>query len=141
MAGARPSQYKESGGFLNNVDGVITGQRFTYQFGDNEPKRGEETKNIYSELSVKQDGASDEVTIHLYVGGGEYDDNERYFTISDDEHTLEPSEDDMAVWASSPWAAFVTSLVTNGFPESTLPEDEINYQAIVGTRARFVQVP
>jgi hypothetical protein len=31
-------------------------------------------------------------------------------------------------------------LVKAGFPESSLPEDAINFEAIIGTRVRFVQV-
>lgn len=140
MAGSRPSQFKESGGFLNNVDGVITGYEFTYQFGDNAPKRGEETKNIYMALSARQDGADDDVVIHLYAAPGEFGDNDRYFTISDDAKTLEPSEDDMTLWAGSPLAGFINSLVQAGFPESNLSEDEINFEPIVNTRVRFIQV-
>lgn len=141
MPGSRPSQFKHgSGGFLNDVDGVIVSQEFTYQFGDNEPKRGEETKNIYSALTVRQDGADEDVTVHLYVGSGEFGDNDRYFTISDDATALEASDDDMAIWGESPWAGFINSLVVAGFPDTLLPEEEISYQAIVGTRVRFVQV-
>lgn len=138
--GARPSQFKKGGGFLNNVDGVITDYQFTDEFNGEPFKAGKDPKtkkekfhSLYCVLSVRVDGADEDVTTTLFVGGA--DD----FEVSDDGHALTPAEDGRELGAGTPFAKLITSLVEAGFPETNLPEDEINYESIIGTRVRFTQ--
>ncbi len=138
--GARPSQFKKGGGFLNNVDGVISDYQFTDEFNGKPfvPGRDPKTKkerfhSLYCVLSVRVDGADEDVTTTLFVGGA--DD----FQVEDDGHTLVPAEEGRELGASTSFAKLITSLVEAGFPETLLPEDAINYEPIIGTRARFVQ--
>lgn len=139
MAGSRPTSFKKTGGFLNNVDGTIAGYEFTDVFpgSDGKPRKGAKQSDfnpLYCVLSARVDGAEDDVTTTLFVGSADE------FTIEDDGHTLTPNEDG-ALRASSEFATFIVSLVEAGFPETSLPEDRINYEAMIGTRVRFVQRP
>ena len=139
MAGARPSSFKKAGGFLNGVDGSIVDYQFTTEapWAENAKpqKKGDDAFNsLFSVVSVRLDGAEEDIQTTLWVG------NADNFEISDDGHTLTPADDSYALGASAPWSKFINSLCENGFPESNLPEDEINFEAIIGTRVRFVQV-
>ena len=161
--GARPSQYKKSGGFLNNVDGVITGYLFTDEFNGEpfRPGRDPKTKkekfhSLFTVLSVRVDGADEDVTTTLFTGG--WDD----FNISEDGQTIWDAEyetEDEAnaaeqekpgstrqIGANTAIAKFMTSLVRpvddpdNGFPEERLSDgSSTNFEPIIGTRLRFVQ--
>lgn len=138
MAGARPSGFKKGGGFLNNVDGVITGYEFTTEFpgAESRPakKSGKDDFNpLYAILKVRVDGADEDVATTLFAGSA--DD----FEIEDDGHTLTPVDDSVGLRANTDWARLLTSLVDAGFPESNLPEDRINFEPIIGTRVRFKQ--
>lgn len=137
--GARPSSFKKGGGFLNNVDGVITGYEFTTTFPGSDGKR--ESKSdfnpLYAVLSAKVDGADEGVSTTLFVG------NADSFSIEDDGKTLVPVEEGYELGANAEWSKLITSLCENGdgkFSEEDLPEDTINYEAIIGLRVRFVQV-
>lgn len=121
--GARPSSFK-SGGFLNNVDGVITG----YEFSTKGPG-GESDDWVFMRLDVRQDGADADVSTHLFMGGQDS------MEISDDGKTVTAD----GVGANTGVGKFIISLVDAGFPETDLPEDEINYMPIVGARVRFTQ--
>jgi hypothetical protein len=57
----------------------------------------------------------------------------------EDGHTLTPVEEGRELGANTAFAKLITSLVEAGFPETNLPEDEINFESIIGTRVRFVQ--
>ena len=138
--GARPSSFKKSGGFLNGVDGVISGYQFTDEFngvafvaGKDPKTKKERFHSLYTVLSVRVDGADEDVTTTLFTGGA--DD----FEVTDDGHTLSPIEEGRELGANTPFAKLVVSLVEAGFPESNLPEDVINFESIIGTRARFEQ--
>jgi hypothetical protein len=137
--GARPSSYKKGGGgFLKNVDGVITGYEFTDEFNGNpysaKPVGGKVPfHSLYALLSVRVDGADEDTTTTLFVGGA--DD----FEITDDGHTLTPVEDGRELGANTGFATLITTLVEAGFPETNLPEDVINFESIIGTRVRFNQ--
>lgn len=138
--GARPSSFKRGGGFLNNVDGVISGYEFTDAFNGvafvagRDPKtKKERFHSLYCVISVRVDGADEDVSTTLFVGGA--DD----FEVENDGHTLVPVEEGRELGASTAFAKLITSLCEAGFPDTLLPEDEINYEAVIGTRARFVQ--
>ncbi len=138
--GARPSQFKRGGGFLNGVDAVITGYQFSDEFNGKPFVPGKDPKthkdkfhSLYVSLSARVDGAEEDVTTTLFAGG--YDD----FEVSDDGHTLTPVEDGRELGGGTAFAKLITSLVEAGFPETNLSETEINYEPIIGTRVRFVQ--
>lgn len=137
MPGARPTSFKKGGGFLNQVDGAITGYEFTDEFpgGDGGKRKGKKSdfNPLYFVLSARVDGADEDVTTTMFAGSA--DD----FEITDDGHTLVPVDNDGGLRANSDLAIFINSLVEAGFPETSLPEDSINYEAIIGTRVRFEQ--
>jgi hypothetical protein len=135
--GARPSSFKRGGGFLNNVDGMITDYEFTTEFPGGGKQRGKKSSDftpLFFILSARVDGADEDVTTTLNAG------NADNFEISDDGKTLTPVEDGYELSANSALGKFITSLCEAGFPETNLPEDTINYEPIIGTRVRFVQV-
>lgn len=135
--GARPSSFKKSGGRLNGVDGVITGYEFTTVFpfqGENKPTRKSDFNSLWFVLSARVDGADEDILEPVWAG------NADNFDISDDGLTLTPVEAGFEIGANTDFGKFVASLVEAGFPETNLSEDEINYEAIVGTRVRFIQV-
>ena len=135
-ASARPSAFKQAGGgFLNGVDGVIVNNEFTTELpGGGSPKKGSDFTSLFNRLTVKVDGQDEEQTTHLFVGSA--DD----FEIEDDGATITPVEESGGLRANTNFSLFINDLVAAGFPESSLPEDQINFAAINGTRCRFVQV-
>lgn len=140
--GSRPSGFKKGGGFLNGVDGVLKDYQFTTEWPgaeDNQRsrKKGDSDFNpLYFVLTVRVDGADEDVTNTLFAGSS--DD----FTISDDGKTLDPVDDNVGFRSTSPFGKFIVSLVEHGFPEKNLPDDgePVNYEPILGWRVRFVQV-
>lgn len=137
--GARPSSFKRGGGFLNNVDGVITDYEFTTEFPGGNAKSKGSKKNpdftpLYFVLSARVDGTDEDAQTTLNAG------NADNFEISEDGKTLTPVEEGFELSANSALGKFISSLCEAGFPETNLPEDAINYEAIIGTRVRFVQV-
>ena len=148
--GARPSSHRKAGGFLNGVDGTILDYQFTDAF-NGEPWKPGKVKDkktgkikdrfhtLYGVLSVQVDGAEQPVDTHLFVGG--YED----FEVSEDGHTLIPAERNDGsfgnISANSAWSRLITSMTQNGLDENELPEDDepIQYEAIIGRRAHFVQ--
>lgn len=136
MAGARPSSFKAGGGFLNNVDAVIDGYEFTPDFPGSDGKRKNKKSDfspLYCVLTFAVDGVDEPAATTLFVGSA--DD----FEIEEDGRKLVPVDEDNGLRQNSDFYKFVDSLVKAGFPESNLPEDEINYSAIIGTRVRLVQ--
>lgn len=148
--GARPSSFKKGGGFLNGVDGTITGYLFTDEFNGEPFKAGkikdyktgkpvDKPHSLNVLLSVRADGADEDITTTLKAAG-DFDEWE----VSDDGHTLTPVEDGRELGAGTAFAKLIASLCKpedggEGFPEERLPEDSINYEAIIGTRVRFAQ--
>ena len=141
--GARPSQFKKGGGFLNGVDGQITGYQWTDEF-NGEPFKGGKDKtgkarfhSLYFVPSVRVDGAEEDITTTLFAGG--YDD----FEVSDDGLTITPHEEGRQLGQNTAFYTFINSLVKpehgDGFPEERLSEDDINYEPIIGSRVRFEQ--
>ena len=135
MAGSRPSTFKTGGGFLNNVDGTITDYRFTNEpFPGADVARKGEFRPLWCELSIRVDGSETAITQRFFAGSA--DDWE----ISADGKTLEELRDGVALGNKTDFALFLNSLVVKGFPETRLPEDTVNFEAIIGTHVRFVQV-
>lgn len=137
MAGARPSSFKAGGGFLNNVDGVLQDYEFTTEFPGGEGKKSKKKNSdftaLYFVLTVAVDGVDDPAVTTLFVGSA--DD----FEIENDGKTLTPVDETSGLRQNSDFYKFINSLVEAGFPESSLPEDEINFEAILGSRVRLVQ--
>ena len=138
--GARPSSFKKGGGFLNNVDAVIAGYHFTDEFpgqdGKSQKSGNSDFNPLFSTVSFDVDGDDEQKSQSLMAGSA--DD----FEISDDGLTLTLVEEKNGLRENTPWATFVGSLVDAGFPETNLPDDDepINYEAIIGTRVRLVQI-
>lgn len=143
MPSARPSAFKGASGILRDVDGVITGLRFTDQnplAGKGTPKPGQKKSDFHSlfaVLDVRVDGASTSSAQPLFVGSA--DD----FGITED---LKGLTGDGQLSKSSGWWIFLDSLVNpggvkgSGFDEANFPDDDENvadYSAIVGARVRF----
>jgi hypothetical protein len=164
--GARPSAFKSGKGFLNGVDGVITGYRFTDEVfvtgggGEMEPFKPGKVKGADGKLkdrfhalnfilSVLVDGAETPITQALFVGGADdWNISDGGLEIFDaqypDADTAEQAEiaDPKAakqLGANTAFSIFLKSLVDAGFPEANLPATRANFEAIIGTRARFVQ--
>jgi len=148
--GARPSSFKKSGGFLNNVVGTITGYRFTDEAPSKDGpvpfkpgkvkgpdgKLKDKFHTLYMELFARADGAKEDVSTYLFAGGA--DD----FVVSEDGLTLtDPKGAACTLGEGTSVGILVASLVEAGFPEEELPEDEnsVNYETIVGRRVRFEQ--
>jgi hypothetical protein len=142
--GARPSSFKKGGGFLNEVDALITGM--TFESGDTYPikkgpRKGEEFTPLSLTVSARVDGAEEDVSKRLLIS-----DASRFGDVSADGTTL-ATPDGQTISAFSEAGIFINSLVNpieggDGFPESRLGEDddpEITYQPVVGTRVRFIQ--
>lgn len=134
--GARPSSFKKGGGgFLNNVDGTITGYEFTDVFPSDNPKprKKSDFHSLYCILSVRVDGADEDVSTTLFVGSADE------WEIENDGHTLVPNEEGQEIGQNTGFGKLLSSLTEANFPEAALPEDEFNWEAIIGTRCRFVQ--
>lgn len=135
--GARPSSFKKGGGFLNNVDGIIADYQFTTEFpggGGGKRKKNPDFTPLYFVLSARIDGADEDAQTTLNAG------NADNFEISDDGKTLTPVEEGFELSGNSAVGKFIASLCEAGFPETNLSETEINFEPIIGTRVRFVQV-
>lgn len=131
---------KGGGGFLNNVEGVITSYQFTTNpdFGTERPakeaKEGDITK-LWFALTVLQDGGKPETT-HLDAGGADE------FVISDDGQTLTPISEATMLWGGTAFLKFYASLVEGGLtePADPAPGEPLTFEHINGVRARFIQV-
>src|ERR1035437_3515836 len=141
---ARPSSFKKGGGFLNEVDALITGLTFevgdTHQIGKGKKRAGEDFTPLSLTVMARVDGAEEDVSKRLLIS-----DASRFGDVSADGTTL-ATPDGQAIAASSEAGIFINSLVNpteggEGFPEDRLMEDdtEVSYQPVVGTRVRFVQ--
>jgi hypothetical protein len=109
------------------VDAVITGIEFT-----TDPPFKNDGEYVYAILSARVDGADEDSTSSFFVGSAD--------EWEIDGTTLTPSSDGQGIGASTGWGKFLDSLIENNFPETLLPEDEFNWDAIIGTRVRFTKV-
>jgi hypothetical protein len=120
------------GGFLNNVDGKITG----YEFTTCPPNSKDESEWVYLVPSILIDGASDEVTQHFFLGAAEN------YEISKDGQTLS-ADGGVSVGGKTPAVRLIKSMLANGLDESLLPDlgagDDLELSALVDRRYRFFQ--
>jgi hypothetical protein len=130
---------KQGGGFLNGVDGRITDYEFTDKFNGEDFVPGkvngkDKFYSLFCVLSVRVDGADEDVTTTLFTGGA--DD----FEVSEDGHVLTPNQDGYQLGAGTPFAKLVQSMEKAGHP-GTQTDDEavIDFTPIIGKRYRFVQ--
>lgn len=137
--GARPSSFKGGGGFLKDVDGTIRDYTFTDEFNGvpfvpgKKPDGNPKFHSLFGVVEIQVDGADETVSQHLFVG------NADDYEISEDGKTLVPHADDQQFSKSAGFSRLLASLVEAGFPEESLPEDEFNFEAIIGARVRFGQ--
>ena len=125
---------RAGGGFLNNVDGVVTGYAFTAC----PPRSRQAGEWVYLVPSIRVDGSEEDITQHLFLGAVE-----RY-EISEDGQSLTMVDGaPVTIGAKTPAGRFLASLITQGFPEARLPDLEqgeaLSLEAMIGTRLRFVQ--
>src|ERR1035437_1764952 len=142
--GARPSSFKKGGGFLNEVDALITGM--TFESGDTYPikkgpRKGEEFTPLSLTVMARGDGADGDVSKRLLIS-----DASKFGAVSADGTTL-ATPDGQTISAFSEAGIFINSLVNpveggDGFPESRLGENddpEITYRPVGGRGVRFIQ--
>lgn len=144
MAGARPSSFKKAGGFLNGVDVEIIGYRLTDEFLGEPFKAGkfkgsdgklvDKPHALFAELAVRVDGADEDTLVPLKVSN-QFD----QWEVSSDELSMTPAEDGQALSQSAAFQKFIGSLCEAGFDENLFPEEEFNWEAMIGTRVRLVQ--
>lgn len=123
---------KQGGGFLNNVDGTITGYEFTAV-----PPNGKEGGEwLYFVPTIKVDGADEEVSQHFFLGAAED------FEISKDGQSLS-RDGGVSFGAKTPFGRLLMSMLANGLDESDLPDleggDDMELSALVDKRYRFIQ--
>jgi hypothetical protein len=109
------------------VDAVITGIEYT-----TDPPFKNSGEFVYAILSARVDGADEDSTSSFFVGSAD--------EWEIDGTTLVPASEGQGIGASTGWGKFLDSLIENNFPETLLPEDEFNWDAIIGTRVRFTKV-
>ncbi len=140
--GARPSTFKKGGGFLNNVDGKITGYQFTDEFNGEAfvPGKDKAGKDKFHSLnfvlSVRVDGATEDVTTTLFAGG--YDN----YDVSEDGLTLTaPDGGECGIGANTALGKFVTSWCAAAGTEDDFDDDpnSVNFEPMIGRRIRFIQ--
>src|ERR1035437_5599071 len=141
---ARPSSFKKGGGFLNEVDALITG--LTFESGDTfqvkkGSRKGEDFTPLSLPVSARVDGAEGDGPKRLLMS-----DATRFGEVSADGTTL-ATPDGQTISAFSEAGIFINSLVNpveggDGFPESRLGENddpEITYRPVGGRGVRFIQ--
>ena len=131
---------KGGGGFLNNVDGLITAFRFT-----TDPDFGGKTFDaskakmlkLWAAVTVLVDGSTKPETVHLDAGDSDG------LVISEDGQALTPATEEAMLWGNTPFMKFYESAVNapNGITDVEPEEDgTLNFGGLVGVRTRFVQV-
>lgn len=140
--GARPSTFKRGGGFLNNVDGTITGYQFTDEFNGEAfvPGKNSDGKpkfhGLNFVLSVRVDEATEDVSTNLFAGGF---DN---YDVSEDGLTLtNPEGGPCFIGSNTALGKLLDSWVAAAGHENDFDDDpdSVNFESLIGRRARFIQ--
>lgn len=139
----RPSSFSRGGGgFLNGVDATITGLDFVvnpiaYEIKQG-ARKGEDFQPVNLVASFRVDGASEDVSKRLLVGG-----IADFGGVSEDGSTLDIGGGRFSTKSEA--GLFVDSLFSptgggEGFPEDRISEDatSLNLQPVLGTRVRLV---
>jgi len=145
--GARPSSFKQGGGFLNGVDGVISDYTWTDEFNGKPFEAGkikgsdgksiDKPHSLNLALSVRVDGADEDTTTTIKAAG-DFD----AYEVSEDGHVLTAADGgECNISANSATGKLLASLIQAGFPETLFSdnEDSIDLTPMVGTRVRFIQ--
>lgn len=141
--------FSTGGGELNGVDGAFSDYEWTGEFyikdGNGQVRQRDPKKRapLYFNLHVVKDGSSGPVIRSIYAGAIDE------WNISDDGKTLEPTlGPDQMLWGGTEFATLITSAVEKGIiSASELPDPEthpgvpINFEFLMGRRARFGYVP
>src|ERR1700676_2655723 len=147
--GSRQSRFKKGGGFLDQVDCVITGYEMTDSFAGKpyvpgkmkDLKTGKSVDKPHSlncQLSVRVDGAEEDTTAMLRVAKN-FDD----WAISDDGHTI-TQEGETALGSSSQWGKFIQTWeakAEQGAESDEFDDNAFKYTPIIGSRVRLIQRP
>jgi hypothetical protein len=145
MASARPSKFA-GGGMLRGTDGVILDVQFSDLLADGskpKPKAGKPGvkpfHSLFANLTIQEDGQDKVTTQSIFAGGA--DD----FEVAFDGRGVVSAEEggNKAFGKSSGWYTFMQSLCNpingEGFDENNLPEEDLDFSAIIGARCRFDQ--
>jgi hypothetical protein len=153
--GARPSSFKKGGGFLNGVNATIVSYAFSDEFNgepfkpgkikDKSGKMIDKPHSLNCLLKVRVDDADDDTPTTLKVAGKFAD-----WAVSEDGLTITPVDENgdpaegRNLSANAAFSKFIASLVKptdggDGFPEERFPEEEFNFEAMIGTRVRLIQ--
>jgi hypothetical protein len=139
----RPSLFrKNTGGRLNGVEGTITGYELTTVFPFGEGKSKFEGTPIYAVLTVRPDGADEDIIEPLKAG------KEEDFTINDDCLSLTPANEGQGIHPSSKFGKFLAGMIENSkdlLTEEDLgftnwPENRLDFSRMIGARVRFTRV-
>ena len=134
---ARPTGFKEAGGFLNGQDATLLGITFS-------AKESDKGNWLFATVGVQPDGGEPVELFPMLVG------NADLFTIGDNGYTLTPNGEGEAYRLSkqSDFARFVIELLAAGFPQSATElfysnssEDVMDFRAVNNWRVHFIQVP
>jgi hypothetical protein len=128
--------FRKGGGFLSNVDGTIQDYQFTDEFNGEPFKAGKNAKggdkfhSLFGFLTVRVDGASEDVTVNLFAGG--FDDYE----VSEDGYSVDRQ------LGNGAFSTFIESMVEASaeLGEKLEALGGLNFQPIIGARVRFIQV-
>lgn len=147
--GARPSSFRTGGGFLNDVDGIISNYQWTDEF-DGQPwapgkikfdgKTMDRPHSLNMLLSVRVDGASEDTTTTIR-GASNFDE----FDVDETGRILTSADGGpCALSGKSGVGKFIASLCDASdhfFPEDRFDDNpnQIDLSPMVGTRVRFTQ--
>lgn len=130
-----PTTFKAGGGLFDDVDATI--KKVRYSADAPEGYTAQNGNPIFANLTILIDGAEDEVTQSISLGGKSGDN----FTVINDGEGLEPQNDDAGISDKSKWAMLIASLVNEGFPGDRLESEDFTPVPMEGCRVHFNRVP
>lgn len=122
----------KGGGFLNNVDGTLVDYEFTNTF----PGQSETPDELYVVLTVRPDGADEEVQTTLRFGSAQF------LRVQDSHTVINPEGNVARFWDKSDGYHFLESLEKVGVADGGIDESDpsiIALTGLIGRRMRFVQ--